>query len=123
VVVGAGAYLGAAVVLGARHARRAAGGRREPPPGRAGPTGPASGPGPGPEPPDGPSSGVADRSAPEPFRGRLHTGGRTDLPHRHLRTVNVDPGPVAGPGDEIHPGERPGEQEEDVDGPDPGGNR
>jgi putative peptidoglycan lipid II flippase len=103
-VVGSATYLGAAVVLGARHARRTAEEKR-----RAKAAGAVS----------GGMAGTTGRTAPDPFRGRIGPGGPAALPHRHLRTVSTDPG-SAGPGGERQP---PGEQEEDVDGPDPGGNR
>jgi len=110
VVVGAATYVGAAAVLGARHARRTAGMRPDPP----GATAAGAG-----DPPDRTPTGPSGRTAADRFRGRLCRGGLTDLPHRHLRTVSVDPGHASAPGDEI----RPGGQQEDVDGPDPGGDR
>jgi putative peptidoglycan lipid II flippase len=108
VVVGAVTYVAAAAVLGARHARRTGRGDRER----------TSSPG-APGTPAGAPATATGRTASDRFHGRLDGGDVTDLPHLHLRTVRVDPGHTTGPGDEI----QPGEQEEDVDGPDPGGNR
>jgi putative peptidoglycan lipid II flippase len=51
-------------------------------------------------------------TVPGSFRGRLDAGP-ADAPYRHLRPVDDRSGAVSGPG----------EPKEDVDGPDPGGNR
>jgi putative peptidoglycan lipid II flippase len=100
VVVGVVAYVATAGLLGARRARRTRAERPRPP---AGP----------PPPPAGPPSGSA---APEPFHGRLddQSGGP---PYRHLRPVGI---PAE---DEPEQELRSGDEEEDLDGPDTGGNR
>jgi putative peptidoglycan lipid II flippase len=101
VVVGAVAYVGAAVVLGARAARRTA--ARQPVRRPSGPPSPPT---------------ARPRPSAEPFRGRLDDR-LVATPTRHLRPVGSSPGQDRGPGD----GSRPGDEEEDVDGPDPGGDR
>ena len=53
----------------------------------------------------------AHPSSPEPFRGRLDEHG-LPVPFRHLRPVSSEPGDA-----------HPAVDEEDIDGPDPGGNR
>ena len=103
VVFGALAYGAAAALLAARQERH-----RAPPP-----LPPPTPPAPGAEweaspvlvgPPAHPSS-------PEPFHGRLDEHG-PPVPLRHLRPVSSEPGDDDPPVDE-----------EDIDGPDPGGNR
>ncbi len=99
VVVGAVSYLGTAALLGARAARRAIEERARATTARVEPPAPV-----------GPSESVGDGSSashsPQSFRGRLDDRS-VDPPQRHLRPVSSEPG----------------DQEEDVDGPDPGGNR
>jgi putative peptidoglycan lipid II flippase len=110
VVVGAVTYVGAAGVLGARHDRKMADARAARNATRAAgqritPVG---------------SGQRLGSDAPEPFRGRLDDRP-ADAPSRHLRPVNTESGnedAASGPADQIQPG-----QEEEGDGPDPGGNR
>ncbi len=93
-VVGGITYVGTAGLLGARQARRTRQVQKEPAPVSASR---ALSP---------PSTGVEPgTAAPEPFHGRL-VGQSGDLPHRHLH-------PVSSPAE--------GGEEEDVDGPDQGG--
>jgi hypothetical protein len=103
VVVGVITYVGTAAILGSRQARRAMEERA----GRAGLTGSAS----------APRQAPPDSTVPTTFRGRLdvHSDEST---YRHLRPVTAperDPGPTDEPAS--------GDEEEDVDGPYPGGNR
>jgi putative peptidoglycan lipid II flippase len=114
VVVGVAAYLGTVGLLGAREARRTreervrrAASDTTPPP-----SGPADDPG------DGTAAGPPESTSTDRFRGRLgdRTGG---LPFRHLRPVTIPPEDEAGTGD----APRTGDEEEDLDGPDTGGNR
>jgi putative peptidoglycan lipid II flippase len=116
VVVGALAYGAAAALLAAREERRSAARRLTP----ATPATPEA-----PEPPGtgwiGPS--VVVRPDPyepqpdpyqppaDPFHGKLDDHGAR-VPFRHLRPVSSEPG-----------GDLPPADEEDIDGPDPGGNR
>lgn len=113
VVVGALAYGAAAALLAARHDRR----RRPPDPPSPGAPRPDSSPPDLPPPTggwDGPAVLVGPARQPPsvaPFHGRLDDdGARVTFPH--LRPVSSDPG-----------GDLPAADEEDVDGPDPGGNR
>jgi putative peptidoglycan lipid II flippase len=109
VVVGAATYVAVATVFGARHDRRTPDVRA---PRTSGQTRKGGAP------PVGGDEG-SEPAAPEPFRDRLDDRP-TDSPSRHLRPVSAESGKEEAslPGDEI----RPGEEEED-DGPDPGGNR
>ncbi len=109
VVVGAVTYVVAAGLLGAREARRTMDQRSAR--ASAAALGQGAGTGGGPVEPE-------HRTDHEPFRGRLD-GGSTESPYRHLRPVDDAPEAEDEPGDEPPSGE----QEEDVDGPDPGGNR
>ena len=99
VVVGAVSYLGSAALLGGRAARRAIEERALRSAGRIEPPGPL-------EPPRSVDDGNSGNHSPESFRDRLDDRS-VDLPHRHLRPVSSEPG----------------DEEEDVDGPDPGGDR
>jgi hypothetical protein len=99
VVVGAVSYLGSAALLGGRAARRAIEKRPLRSAGRIEPPGPL-------EPPRSVDDGNSGNHSPESFRDRLDDRS-VDLPHRHLRPVSSEPG----------------DEEEDVDGPDPGGDR
>lgn len=104
VVFGVLAYVASAALLAARQERRRAGSPVPPP---------AQPPAPGASweaPPVlvGPS---AHPSSSEPFHGRLDEHG-AGVPLRHLRPVSDEPGDDHPPADE-----------EDIDGPDPGGNR
>jgi putative peptidoglycan lipid II flippase len=107
-VVGSLTYVATAGVLGARQARRTRAERAER--SRTGPGRPADG-------------GAETSAGPEQFRGRLDDRPARS-PVRRLQPVNDEPGDAAGAGDE-HRSEapEPGAQKEDVDGPDPGGNR
>jgi putative peptidoglycan lipid II flippase len=110
VVVGAVTYVGAAGALGARHDRKMADAR-------AAPTARQT-TGQGVPPVGGGERG--ESAAPEPFRGRLDDRP-ADASSRHLRPVSTESGnedAASGPADQIRPG-----QEEEGDGPDPGGNR
>ena len=105
-VVGTVTYVATAGLLGARQARRTVAERAE----RSRTSAPVRGP----RSPDG--AGATDTTVPEPFRGRLDDGP-VDAPHRHLLPVDDPSGHSSGHSS------GPAEQEEDVDGPDPGGNR
>jgi hypothetical protein len=121
VVVGVVAYVATAGLLGARASRRS----REERATRAlaGAAGPPSatearqeG---GDDQPEGAGPVVPGRgAAPDPFRGRLHDQS-AGLPYRHLRPVGAPREDEAGPEQEL----RTGDEEEDLDGPDTGGNR
>jgi putative peptidoglycan lipid II flippase len=115
-VVGSLTYVATAGFLGARQARRSRDER----------AGRAAGARPGARPPaDG---GGATGAGPEQFRGRLDDRPAR-APVRRLQPVNDEPPDAAGSGDKVQPGtqrpgmQQPGAQKEDVDGPDPGGNR
>jgi putative peptidoglycan lipid II flippase len=121
-VIGSVTYVGAASVLGARQARRTMEERAT----RAGArtrTGAGVGTGAGPARAASPtgSAGVTGPTAGEPFRGRLIVSP-SDAPYRHLRPVSDEPGLAAGPEDDAR-STAGAQEEEDVDGPDPGGNR
>jgi hypothetical protein len=107
VVVGALAYGAAAALLAARAEHRKAA-RRTPPPGPLTP-----------EPPESETGWERPPAAVQPhphqppgerFHGKLDDHGR--VPFRHLRPVSSEPG-----------GDHPPADEEDSDGPNPGGNR
>ena len=116
VVVGVTAYVATAGLLGARAARQATGERGQPSPAAA-------------PPPrlaeedsvtsvDAPEIGAPVGPSPDRFRGRLddQPGG---LPYRHLRPVDVPPEEDSGPEEVL----RTGDEEEELDGPDTGGDR
>ncbi len=107
-VVGSGAYVAAAALLGARAARRAG----EGPAPRTALSAPRT------HAPD-PTSGTPEAPlvSHEPFRGTIDDRPGT-FPYRHLRPVTDPAGGKLPEGDD-----RPAEREEDVDGPDPGGDR
>jgi putative peptidoglycan lipid II flippase len=92
-VAGAFAYVATATILGAREAKRARAARASARTTEAEPTGPLDRDG-------------WDSPSPEPFRGRIDDR-LVDPPGRHLRPVHHEPG----------------DEEEDLHGPDPGGNR
>ncbi len=120
VVVGVAAYVVTAGLLGSREARRTREERIRRASGGAPPTPPPSGP-PDDRPddrPDGDDRDPYEDTSADRFRDRLdnQSGG---LPYRHLRPVTIPPEDDDGPGD----GSRTGDEEEDLDGPDSGGNR
>jgi putative peptidoglycan lipid II flippase len=111
VVVGVITYAGTAGLLAARQARRVMAERvMAERAGRAGLTGPASA--------SAPRVSSPDSTVPTTFRGRLddHSDEST---YRHLRPVTAPPERDPGPTDEP----ASGDEEEDVDGPYPGGDR
>ena len=121
VVVGGVAYVATAGLLGARTARRTREERArrarpdaDPSPSAAGPP-PEVGDG---QPDPAGSEEPPEDPVPASFRDRLddQSGG---LPYRHLRPVGIPPEDEPGPEQAL----RPGDEEEDPDGPDTGGNR
>ena len=116
VVVGVAAYVVTAGLLGSRAARRTREERIRRASGGVPPTPTPSGP--PDDRADDDASGPHEDTSADRFRGRLddQSGER---PYRHLRPVTIPPEDGDGPGD----GSRTGDEEEDLDGPDTGGNR
>jgi putative peptidoglycan lipid II flippase len=107
-VAGTVAYGATAALLAARDERRTMAERTQRASARRSP---------GPTPRVSRPSGAQSPSSGPP-RERLEARS-SDLPHRHLRPVSNRPVGQQGPGEEF----RPGDDQEDFNGPDPGGNR